>query len=96
MRNAIIRANRATASVSAKPRIVYPNSCCFKLGFRAYPRISDPKTIPTPAPTPVRPTVAIPAPRSLADCTSGVIGNGLHRTVANSVNSTNCASHTLV
>ena len=30
MRNAIIRANKPIASVSAKPKIVNPNNCCLK------------------------------------------------------------------
>ena len=68
MRNAIIRANKPIASVSAKPKIVNPNNCCLKDGFRAKEFTKAAKTIPIPAPTPARPIVAKPAPICLALC----------------------------
>lgn len=64
------------ASTSANPRIAYAKSCCFILGFLLYPRISAPKTIPIPVPTPASPIVAIPAPITLALCCGMVIGVG--------------------
>merc|ERR1719508_375111 len=54
------------ASDRAKPRIAYENSCCFRLGFLAYPMMREPKTEPIPAPDPATPTVAAPAPMNLA------------------------------
>jgi hypothetical protein len=65
IKKAIIRANRPTASVNANPRIANRNNSPFKLGFRATELINDPNTIPTPAPAPTSPTVAIPAPNNL-------------------------------
>ena len=65
-RKAIINANRATASESANPKIAYVNNWPFNEGLRAYPMIRDPKTVPIPAPDPATPTVAAPAPISLA------------------------------
>lgn len=35
-------------------------------GFRAYPIMSDPNTVPIPAPDPATPTVAAPAPMNFA------------------------------
>ena len=35
-------------------------------GFRAYPMMREPKTVPIPAPDPATPTVAAPAPMNLA------------------------------
>ena len=61
-----MRAKRAIASVRAKPRIAYPNSCFVNDGLRATELIRDPKTIPIPAPAPARAIVAQPAPISLA------------------------------
>lgn len=66
IRNTIIRANNAMASVKAKPKMAYPNNCCFRDGFLEYPVIKLPKTVPIPAPVPATPTVATPAPINLA------------------------------
>ena len=40
------------ASDKANPRIAYENNCGFRDGFRAYPMIKLPKTVPIPAPEP--------------------------------------------
>ena len=66
IKNAIIRANKAIASDNAKPKMLYANNCCFNEGFRAYPVISDPNTVPIPIPDPATPIVANPAPINLA------------------------------
>ena len=66
IKNAIISENSPIASESANPRIAYENSCGFKDGFRAYPMIKLPNTVPIPAPEPATPTVAAPAPMNLA------------------------------
>ena len=44
----------------------YEKSWALRDGFRAYPMIRDPKTVPIPAPDPATPTVAAPAPMNLA------------------------------
>ena len=59
-------ANKAIASVKANPKMAYPNSCLVSDGFLATELISDPKTMPIPAPAPARAIVAQPAPISLA------------------------------
>ncbi len=62
IRNAIIRANKPIASVSAKPKIVNPNNCCLKDGFRAKEFTKAAKTIPIPM------YVFIPMPDYLIQC----------------------------
>lgn len=69
IKKATIRLNRAIASDKANPRIAYVKSCCFNEGFREYPVISAPKTIPIPTPDPATPIVAAPAPINLAAST---------------------------
>jgi hypothetical protein len=49
IKNAIIKANNAIASVKANPKIAYPNNCFVGDGFRATELINEPKTIPIPA-----------------------------------------------
>ena len=66
MRKAIINANSAMASVSANPKIAYPNNCFVNDGFRATELIREPNTIPIPAPAPAKAMVAQPAPISFA------------------------------
>ena len=66
IKNAIINANSAIASDNANPNIAYPNNCCFNDGFRAYPVINDPNTVPIPTPDPATPIVANPAPINFA------------------------------
>lgn len=83
IKNAIIRANRAIASDNANPRIAYPNSCCLSDGFRAYPVINDPNTVPIPIPDPATPIVASPAPISFAaSCIIGLFFYFSSRTLA--------------
>merc|ERR1719309_1763453 len=65
-RKAIMRQKSPMASDRANPRMAYENSCCFRLGFLAYPMMRDPNTDPIPAPDPATPTVAAPAPMNLA------------------------------
>lgn len=54
------------ASDIANPNIAYVNNCCFNEGFRAYPIIKLPKTVPIPAPLPAAPIEAAPAPTNFA------------------------------
>jgi len=68
IKNAIISEKSPIASDNANPRIAYENNCGFKEGFRAYPMIKLPNTVPIPAPEPDTPTVAAPAPINLAAC----------------------------
>ena len=68
IRNAIIRANSAMASVRANPRIANLKRSSFRLGFLAVPKIKDPKMNPIPIPAPASPKVDSPAPIFCADC----------------------------
>src|SRR5471030_190443 len=63
---AMTSANRATASVSAKPRSTLPNTRGAASGLRSAPETKLPKMLPMPTPTPARAMVARPAPMSLA------------------------------
>jgi hypothetical protein len=60
--NAIIKANSAMASESAKPKIVYENNCRSIIGFFESDIMNEPKTNPIPIPAPVTPIVAHPEP----------------------------------
>lgn len=62
IKNAIIKANKAIASVKANPKIASLNKSSFKLGFLAVPIIKAPKITPIPTPAPANPTVDNPAP----------------------------------
>ena len=64
---AIIRANKATASLRAKPNIVIEVNCCLRDGFLATPCTKAPNTIPIPTPDPKTPIVASPPPINFAD-----------------------------
>src|SRR5471032_1779300 len=70
---AMTSANRATASVSAKPRSTLPNTRGAASGLRSAPETKLPKMLPMPTPTPARAMVARPAPMSLAEATSMMI-----------------------
>ena len=72
IKNPIINANKAIASVKAKPKIAILNNSSFKDGFLEIPMISAPKTVPIPTPAPARPMVARPAPINLADCSKTI------------------------
>ena len=61
----IIKANRAIASVKAKPKILNLNNVCSREGLRDTARIRALKTFPIPIPTPAKLIVASPAPKSL-------------------------------
>lgn len=66
IKNAIIRANNAMASVRANPKIAYPNNCFANDGFRATEWIKELKTLPIPTAAPANAIVAAPAPINLA------------------------------
>ena len=61
-KKAIIRANRAIASVKAKPNIANFNKSSFKVGLREIPLIKEEKIRPIPTPAPAKPKVDNPAP----------------------------------
>ena len=61
-KNAIIKANRAIASVSAKPSIANFNRSSFSVGLREIPLIKEAKISPIPTPAPAKPKVDNPAP----------------------------------
>jgi hypothetical protein len=68
IKKAIIKANKAIASVKAKPKIaVRVNSCCND-GFLEIPKTKEPNTVPIPVPAPAKPIVAKPAPMNFDDC----------------------------
>ena len=58
----IINANKAIASVKAKPKIAVLNRSSFKSGFLEIPEINEAKIRPIPTPAPARPKVDNPAP----------------------------------
>jgi hypothetical protein len=66
IKNAIIKANKAIASVKANPKIAYPKRVFVSDGLRATELMKDPNTIPIPAPAPANAIVAHPAPISFA------------------------------
>ena len=68
IKNAIIKANSAIASVNANPKIAKRNMSSFKVGFLEVPRINDPKINPIPIPAPASPEVDNPAPIFCAAC----------------------------
>ncbi len=62
IKNAIINANNAIASVKAKPKIAKRNISSFIVGFLDVPKIKEPKINPIPIPAPANPDVDNPAP----------------------------------
>ena len=68
IKNAIIKAKSAIASVNANPKIAKRNMSSFKVGFLEVPRINDPKINPIPIPAPASPEVDNPAPIFCAAC----------------------------
>ena len=68
IKNAIIKANSAIASVNANPKIAKRNMSSFKVGFLEVPKINDPKINPIPIPAPASPKVESPAPIFCAAC----------------------------
>ena len=67
-KNTIIRANKAIASVRAKPKIAILNISSFNEGFLEIPKTNAPNTVPIPTPAPAKPIVAKPAPTNFAAC----------------------------
>lgn len=63
---AIIKANKAIASVNAKPKMAYPNSCFASDGFLETLWIKLLNTFPIPTAAPANAIVAAPAPIDLA------------------------------
>ena len=70
IKNAIIKANRAIASVKANPKIADLNKSSFRFGFLEIPAIRDAKINPIPIPAPASPKVESPAPIFCAACNS--------------------------
>ena len=68
IRNAIINANKAIASVKANPKIAVLNNSSFSDGFLEIPITNAPNTVPIPTPAPASPIEANPAPINLAAC----------------------------
>ena len=68
IKNAIIKAKSAIASVNANPKIAKRNMSSFKVGFLEVPKINDPKINPIPIPAPASPDVDNPAPIFCAAC----------------------------
>ena len=62
IKKAIIKANRAIASVKAKPKIANRNNSSFIAGLREVPKIREAKINPIPTPAPAKPKVDSPAP----------------------------------
>ena len=60
IKNAIINANKAVASVNANPKIQYLNKSSDKSGFLETAIKNEPKTIPIPVPAPAKPNVDNP------------------------------------
>jgi hypothetical protein len=60
-------ANKPIASQRAKPKRANWNNLGSSIGLRPKATIKDAKTIPIPAPAPITPIVAKPAPKNLAD-----------------------------
>lgn len=68
IKNAIIKANNAIASVKAKPKIAKRNKSSFTNGLRPDAIINDAKIKPIPIPAPAKPNVDNPAPIFCAAC----------------------------
>lgn len=66
--NAIIKANKAIASVNANPIIAILNNSSFNDGFLEIPKTKALNILPIPIPAPASPIVAKPAPIHLAAC----------------------------
>ena len=64
--NAITKANNATASVKAKPRIPIPKTSFLALGFLPIALTNAANIFPIPTPTPASAITAKPAPISFA------------------------------
>ena len=88
IKKAIIKANKAIASVNAKPKIAILNNSSFREGFLDVPNTKAPKTVPIPIPAPAKPIVAKPAPIHFAACNNiniNYIYNTLEKTMKREV-----------
>lgn len=74
IKNAIIKANKAIASVNANPKIANLNKSSLMFGFLAVAKIKDPKINPIPTPAPASPKVDKPAPSFCAACNNIIMG----------------------
>ena len=70
IKKAIIKPNRAIASVNAKPNTVQINKFFVNIGLREIAKIRDENTKPIPTPEPASEMVAKPAPITFADCSN--------------------------
>ena len=61
MRKAVARPKSPVASETAKPRMAWEKSHCFRVGFLASPKRRLPNTDPVPGPEPATPTAVAPA-----------------------------------
>lgn len=68
IKKAIINANKAIASVNAKPKIANLNNSSLRFGFLETPKIKEAKITPIPTPAPANPEVDSPAPIFCAAC----------------------------
>jgi len=62
IKKAIIKENNPVASAKANPKIAKLNNCPLIWGFLAVEAINDEKIKPIPAPAPIKPEQAKPAP----------------------------------
>ena len=81
-KNAIIKENNPVASAKANPKIAYPNNCPLICGFLAVEAIKAEKIKPIPAPAPINPEQAKPAPMYFAAANIFIISR-LFLTVSN-------------
>ena len=65
-KNAIINENNPVASAKANPKIAILNNCPLICGFLAVDAINEEKIKPIPAPAPINPEQANPAPMYFA------------------------------
>ena len=65
-KNAIINENNPVASAKANPKIAKLNNCPLICGFLAVDAIKEEKIKPIPAPAPINPEQAKPAPMYFA------------------------------
>ena len=81
-KNAIIKENNPVASAKANPKIAYPNNCPLICGFLAVEAIKAEKIKLIPAPAPINPEQAKPAPMYFAAANIFIISR-LFLTVSN-------------
>ena len=69
-KNAIIKPNKAMASVKANPKIARRNNSSFSFGLRETANTRDPKIFPIPNAAPANPILVNPAPINFAAVTN--------------------------